>query len=419
LSVTLSPPRPTFLRDRLAGVEAILLPCRGTGLIALQVLIRRGTVDETPGEHGLASFTAGMLKRGTARRSSAQLAYDLESLGALTSHAVGADAAHALLRAAAADFPEALAILFECLREPAFDPAEIDKERQSVLAHLLRVEDEKFEFTYRRYVERLFAGHAYGHLPEGTAESVRAITAEACRVWHARAYRPENMLLAVAGDFEPDQLRGWLGRLLEDWPDGRGQGRCQQRALAPGPGADVSYEKELEQGFVVLGYRLPEATHPDRLPLRLACCALGEGFAGRLFSRLRDARSLAYAVGSGMSVYRLGGHMTLYIGTEPGRLEEARAGLVAEVEAIRREGISEEELERARQYVAGKFLMAHQSLADRAAFLAGWEDLGLGAEYDARYVEDLRRVGAEQVVEAARRWWVEPTIVTLRPAQPD
>lgn len=409
---------PALIRRKAGPLDLLLLPSRGSGLIAAQFYLRRGSADEGAGEIGLASFTAGMLKRGTRSRSSSRIAFDLEALGAFSSHGAGPDAAQSSIQCAASDFPAALEVLADCLRNPAFDPGELEIEREAVLAHLMRAEDEKFEFTYRHYLKRIFQGHGYGHSSEGEAEDVRAITPESCRRWHERAYRPQNLFFVAAGDFDPDEMTDRVASAIQGWaesavlPSPARYDKTFPSGAAPPP---LVLRKPLEQGFHIAGFRTPALTHPDYPALRLASAALGEGFAGRLFTHLRDERSLAYAVGSSLYAQRLCGHLMLYIGTQPQRLDEALEGLLAEARALAREPLAEDDLERARNYVVGKYLMAHQSLGARAGFLARWEDLGGGAEEDGRFVARLHQVDAAGILEAIRRWWTEPVIVTLQP----
>lgn len=403
-------------RRRIAGVDALLLPTPGAGLISFRLAVRRGSTDEKPGEHGLGSFTASMLSRGTERRSSQQIAFELEELGAIGGHGGGTDTCQSSLKSAVEDFPAAAEIFFDCLRNPSFDENELEIQRESLLSYLKRVKDEKFQYTFRHYIRRIFAGHSYGHNLEGEETDVRAVTAQACRGWHQRTYHPDNMLIVAAGDFEPDALAATLEPYFEDWPtSGPTEARYEKEEGEDEPTGMEELTQKLEQGFIVMGYRTPSISHPDYFALRLACAALGEGFTGRLFTHLRDERSLAYAVGSSLASYRLRGHMMLYIGTQPERLDEAYAGLLDEAEAMKREELSEADLNRARNYVAGKYLMGHQSLDSRTAFIARWVDAGLGPEFDAEYLDRLEQVTAKDVLEAARKWWTEPTSVMLRP----
>lgn len=407
--------KPKLFRTKVGELEVLLAPSAASGLIAAQVYVKRGSVDEAADDIGVTSFTAGMLKRGTTTRSSEQIAFQLESLGAMTSHGASLDTCQSSIRSAAPDFPEALKIFFDAIKNPAFDERELEIERMAVLAHLKRTEDEKFEYTYRNYIKRRFEGHGYGHFPEGEEADVRAITADKCRARHAKVYRPENMLFVAAGDFDPEAFVKVLEPHMGGWPEGKDDPRCDVLPMGSGKPGLHELRKELEQGFIVMGYHTPEMTHADHHALRIASAALGEGFAGRLFTHLRDERSLAYAVGCGLRTHRLGGHLMLYIGTQPERLEEAREGLIDETEVLRRDRLKDHELARALNYVAGKYVMDHQSLASRISYYARWEDLGLGAEYDTQYVADLRKVTSDQVLEAARRWWKEPSIVVLRP----
>jgi zinc protease len=172
---------------------------------------------------------------------------------------------------------------------------------------------------------------------------------------------------------------------------------------------------DLQQGFVVAGFRTPPMTHADFPALRLASAALGEGFAGRIFTNLRDRRGLAYACGASLHHHRLAGHQTLYIGTKPETIDAAREGLLEEAAWIRENTLTPADMERAREYVIGKFVMGLQSHAQRAGRLAGWEDLVGQAEAAERWPDQLRAVTADDVRAAAARWWTDPTVAVLRP----
>lgn len=401
---------------KIGGMDVLLAPRPGSGLAAASAMIRRGSADERPGEHGLTSFTTAMLMRGTAKRSSEQMAFDLESIGALAGDDSGMDRCGLSMQSAATEAPLALEILFEALREPAFDETEHEIHRQEVLAHLRMVEDEKFGYTYRNYLKVMFAGHGYGHPSEGEVADVMAITPDACRAWHARAVRPESILFVAAGDFTLEDWVPMLEKLSAGWaPAGEALPRVETQPPSRLTTNIELTKPELHQGFVVGGFHTPTVNHEDYPALRLASAALGEGFGGRIFTILRDQKSLAYALGSSLHPYRLGGHQILYIGTKPTTIEEAHAGLLEEADYLKRVLLNEEELNRAREYVIGKFLMGHQSLGQRVGNMGWWEDTAGDAALDATWTDRLRAVTAEQIQAAAQRWWVEPTMAILRP----
>lgn len=405
-----------FERHKIAGMDVLLAPRPGSGLAAASAIIRRGSADERAGEHGVASFTNAMLMRGTIRRSSQQMAFDLESIGALAGEEDGMDTCALSVRASAAEAPHALEILFEALREPAFLPAEHEIHRQDVLAHLRMVEDDKFGFTFRNYLKTMFAGHGYGYPSEGEAADVNAITPDDCRRWHGEVFRPESILFVAVGDFAAADWAALLARLTEGWSPAAPLRPRVQTPPPPEHAPELMLTKpDLHQGFIVGGFRTPSVTHPDYPALRLGSAALGEGFSGRIFTNLRDRKSLAYALGASLYSYRLGGQQILYIGTKPETIDEARAGLLEEADYLKQNLLTGEELSRAREYVIGKYLMSHQSLGQRAGGMAWWEDAAGDAALDAAWPDRLRQVTAAQVLEAARKWWVNPTMAVLQP----
>jgi zinc protease len=405
-----------FQRLNVGGMEALFAPRPGSGLVAVNLLIRRGSVDESPAEHGRAAFTVAMLMRGTRRRSSRQLAFDLESLGAIASESDGPDGCALSLRVPAPQAEAALAILFEALREPAFDPGEHEIQRNELLAHLRMIEDDKFGLTYRRYLKAMFAGHGYGHPTEGELDDAQAISPDECRRWHEQTARSEACLLTAVGDFKPDRWLNTLTGLTDGWQTGQTlRSRLMDPPAAPRQSLVELTRPDLQQGFIVGGFRVPTLLHEDYPALRLASAALGEGFAGRIFTRLRDERSLAYACGAMLRPSRLAAHQVLYIGTKPETIDEARDGLLAEARWICENLLTDADLDRARQYVIGKYLMGLQSHGQRAGKLVSWEDLAGDAVLAAAYPDRLRAVTAARVRDAAARWWTQPTLAILRP----
>jgi zinc protease len=145
---------------------------------------------------------------------------------------------------------------------------------------------------------------------------------------------------------------------------------------------------------------------------------LGEGMSSRVFQQLRDEQGLAYATGSSLVPHRDGGHIMGYIGTKPESLEQAREGMFQIFERIKSEPVEAEELQRARNYIVGKFLIDHQTNYKRAFYLGHYETLGMGIEMDEGLPLLIQAVTAEQVMEVAQRYIGEPTVVELVPGSP-
>jgi zinc protease len=405
-----------YERSRINGMPVLLVARPGLGLAAATVLIRRGSCDEPEDEHGLASFAVSMLMRGSLHRSSEQLAFDLESIGAISGESDGRDSCTLGIRSGAPEFFEGLEILFETLLEPAFEKQETEIHRQEIMADLRMQEDDKFHLTYREYQKRMFSGHGYSHPCEGLLNDVKSITPDNCRRWHRGTVLPQDLVFIAAGDFKFDELARHLESLTSSWNGGRESGARCDRIHHRGRSEEYVFSKpDLQQAIIVMGFKTPTIMDADYPALRLASAVLGEGFGGRIFSELRDKRSLAYALGASLNSYRLGGHQILYIGTKPESVDEARGGLFEQVDYILQHRIDEDSLNRAREFVLGRILMGLQSLSQRVGRLAWWEDMTGDASNVSGYMEKLKHVTPEQLQEAASRWWINPTVVILKP----
>ncbi len=403
-------------RSEINGMQVLLAERPGLGLATATLLIQRGSCDESNEEHGLASFTASMLMRGSKYRSSQKLAFDLESIGAICEEGSGIDSCSLETRSGASEFFQSMEIILEALWEPAFDEQEAEVLRHEIVAGLRIQEDDKFHVTYREYQKRMFRDHGYGHPCEGLIEDVESISAEKCRGWHRHAVQPENLLLIAAGDFESGALSGHIESMTSSWKENGGTRHRFRRAHRRGKPMEYAFSKpDLQQAIIVMGFMTPPVMDDDYPALRLGSAALGEGFGGRIFSELRDKRSLAYALGASLNSYRLSGHQFLYIGTKPESIDEALVGLTEQVDAIRQNRIDADSLNRAREFVLGRLLMGQASLSRRVGRLAWWEDMTGDAANAAEYMGKLRSVTAEAIQAAAARWWTNPIVVILKP----
>jgi zinc protease len=171
-----------------------------------------------------------------------------------------------------------------------------------------------------------------------------------------------------------------------------------------------------QQAHVLLGYLAPPVDAPDHVALKVANGALGGGMSSRLFRTLRDEEGLAYSVGSAYPTRRGASRVVLHIGTAPQNVAAAEAGLRREVERLAGEPVPEDELERAKAYLSGSFVLDRRTNGRQSFYLAFYEAMGVGAEYVMRYPSLLEAVEATDVLRVARRHLVEPAVVVVGPA---
>jgi predicted Zn-dependent peptidase len=168
---------------------------------------------------------------------------------------------------------------------------------------------------------------------------------------------------------------------------------------------------------VLVGFLAPPLTHADYAPMRVLAAVLGGGMSSRLFVELRDRRGLAYSTGV-LTTNRTGPSLFLpYLGTAPANADAAVAGVLAEVDRLRRDPVEERELARAKAWLLGNLAMDRRTSARHAWYLAVFELLGGGWDWPERYARAVEAVTVADLARVADRYLARPTVVVLRPAE--
>jgi zinc protease len=288
------------------------------------------------------------------------------------------------------------------LLEPAFDLAEIERERSDTLAAIERREDRLAQLAYLLFAETHFRHHPYRLATIGSARSVSHFDADLLRAHHARLIRGENMAIAIVGDVDPDSVATRFSARLAEIPNDGFETPCPPLEEAPGEIREAELRKDRAQAHLVIGFRGVTIADPDRFTLEVIVQLLA-GQGGRLFLELRDRRSLAYTVSASNTEGIAPGHFTVYIATAPEKLDEARAGMFEELEKLVQQPPSDEELERAKRYLIGNHAIGLQRNAAHAALISLNALYGLGPDADREFPEQIATVDKDAVLRVARR----------------
>jgi predicted Zn-dependent peptidase len=225
-----------------------------------------------------------------------------------------------------------------------------------------------------------------------------------------------RMVASVVGRVDLDAVAARLEDGLAALPAARPVPAAAPPAPAAGESA-VSRRRDVKTAWLVIGYPAPSGGHPDAAPLAVYASVLGGSMDSRLFTELRDKRGLAYELGALYAGYVGPAFLAAYIGTRAERAEEARAGLKQEVERLRDLGPTPEEVARARNYLRGSQLMAHERNANQASTYGIYELFGLGYDYADRFLAALDAVTPERVREVAVKWLDRPSEAMVLPAE--
>jgi len=401
-------------RHRLSGGIVVLArPLTTNDIVAVRAFAPMGTLYESDAEAGVSHLMQNALVRGTERRSAHELQEALAELGADLDSGSGRHLGSVSLQATTATWERALELFLEVLTVPAFPEQEVATEVELALGAIDAREDQPLARATDLFREQMFADHPLHKPVLGYRETVRALDRDSVVAAARRFYRPSPPVLAVAGRFDPERLVDRLERAFGEAP-------IQPSPEPPGPahprGGSSRLELDREAAYLVHGFPAPDARHGDYPAARVLEAILGGSMSSRLFIELREKRSLAYQVSSYYDDQPGGGHVAAYIVTDPGRVDEAAVGLEREFRRFVDEPVSADELDAARRYLRGTYLIAAETNMAQAGRLARYEVDGLGHDYGDRWLAAIEEVTADDVRALARRCFtVEPTRARVVP----
>ncbi len=408
--------KPALVRLPLSnGSELWVKERHGVPLVSIGAFFRGGFRDEGRGNAGLTTLMTRCLMKGTRKRDFVAFAESLESLAAHLDPVLEEDYWGLSLDCLSSKFEESFSLMSEALLEPLFDEKEVAKERNLQLAAIRRLKDDPAEYGFLQSALLTYAGTPYGHEPMGTEERVAAYRAKDVRRWFSNGAGTRNMTWIAVGDVDPDELKKLIERVFARMKEGR-PASIRHVASVPLEPAEQVETLDRKQATVLLGYQAPRFDDREYFVFRVLNAALN-GMGARLFSELRDKRSLAYSVYAAHDALAGAGIYRAYIGCAPEKIAEARKGLQEVLVSLADSPLSEEELKRSKSYITGLYQVGLQSNRAQMASYARYQLSGPGAALVDEYPARIAAVSARDVQDAALRYFKKgiPTWVILKP----
>jgi predicted Zn-dependent peptidase len=381
-----------------SGVRVVTEAVPSVRSVALGLWVRTGSRNETSNQAGVSHFLEHMLFKGTKRYSAIEISERFDGLGAAVNAATGKETTHLHARFLDEHTAEVFDLLAEMLLGPTYP--EVDSEREVVLEEIAMYEDEPQDRVHDFLADAVFGDHPLGRRVLGQAEVIASIPVPEIDAYHRARYTAPNVVVAAAGHLDHEQIVALAERLVEP-PDAGGDGAA---AILPDGTARVSFNaKDTEQYHICFG--APGITRADerRYALGVLDSILGGSTSSRLFREVREKRGLAYAVGSYNEQYTDTGLVATYVGTREDNVEQACTIIGSELERLRAEPVSDEELVRAKEHVKGRIVLSSESTAARMSRIAraALFDLPIYTldeileKVDAVEVEDLTELATE------------------------
>lgn len=339
--------------------------------VSFGLFLRSGSRHETAQQHGLTHFIEHALFKGTRKRSVAQIAAEGDSLGGYLDAFTGREIVGYSNCVLDEHLPRAFDLLADLVTAPAFDPAELEKERNVIVEEIKMVEDTPDDIIFDIFCENFYPQHPLGRTILGTEETLATFKDGAVESYYDQIYRPDNFVLAAAGNCEHEQIiemaRQYFGHLE---PRRTPLASSTPQSFAP---ITLRHKAELEQSHVVIGTPSVSLVSDKLYTANLLSVILGGGMSSRLFQSIREELSLAYSVLAGITPFKDCGYLTIYAGTSTDQIEETIEATMAELRRVKQEPIGEEELQLNKDQLKAVVRLNLESSSSRMSALAQQE----------------------------------------------
>jgi zinc protease len=386
------------------GIRLIVKENRSNPIVTLQASFLGGVRFEKESQNGINHLIAVMVTKGTERQSSLEIAKKVERMAGSLNGFSGYNSFGLTFTFLSHHFEDGFSLFAEVLQQPSFDAGELEKRRRLTLATIQQQEDDLDRMVFRLFRKALYEKHPYRMDTLGTLESVKNLTREDLKGYYSKMVVPENMVLTVVGDLETKQVVDATRKAFGDLKRG---------GFSPPPiplesplhsmRRSEDYQKK-EQAHFVLGFLGTTFRDKDHYALEVLDAALS-GQGGRLFYQLRDKESLAYALAFMASSNLDPGFIGVYMGTHPGKLDTAIQGVLRELRRVKEEGLTEDEVERAKRYLIGNFEIGLQTNGAQANHMSLDELYGMGFDHYQKYPQEIQKVSKEEVHRVAQKYF--------------
>jgi len=386
------------------GLEIDTIVANQLPVVYATLVVRSGRESDPPGLPGLSSLVAQMLKEGTAKRTSAELAEEIDFLGADLWTSSDEENTYVGVRALAEQFDVVMGILAEVAGKPAFTNEELDKLKRRELDRLALSEREPGYIARRTFYRELYGQHPYATV-DTTPQAVKRVRRQDLIRWHRERFVGKNSFLVVAGDVDPAQVVEAARQTFGTWRAGK---RAAPSYRTPPLRTDrkilVVDRPGSVQSVIYIGNLAIARANREWIPLMVANQVLGGSAASRLFMDLREKRSLTYGAYSTVGERVEVGPFIAYASVRTEVTNEAVGAFFAQLERINREPAEPEELVNAKRYLSDSFPLKVDTPGKLADLVVELRTFGLPDDYWDQYRRRIRQTSSSEAQYVARSY---------------
>src|SRR5579885_905577 len=384
------------------GLRLLVTPMPGMRSASAAFFFSIGSRYEPDPLSVVSHFIEHMLVKGSKSYPTARLISEaIEGVGGVFNGSTGKEITAYTARVPAECLPVVIKTLADMIRNPLFDPAEIEKERGVIIEELRATQDDPQEWVNLLVDEVMWPNLPLGRDDAGTVETVSRLQRHQMLDYLNTCYRPESLVISIAGNVDEQQTVELIGDLFNDWEAGA---MPEWKESLPPPDAPPvrMIKKATEQTNICLPTLGAAPATPDYYAVLLINALLGDGMSSRLFQSLREEQGLAYDIGSYFNSYHETGNFVVSAGIDPAHTEKTIVAMISELERLCKEPVPADELERTRAYVRGGVLLGLEGTHQVASWLGSQECLNKRVRDVEEVIQSINAVTAQDIQRVAQ-----------------
>jgi zinc protease len=396
------------MKDRKAtldnGLRVIMVEHHELPIVAIEMLVKAGSVHESRDKPGLAHIVTQLLREGTRTKDSLEISESIDFIGGSLSVDCEYDSSSVTTTALVKHFDTILDLLSEVVRFPTFKAKEIELHRDKAITAILREKDNKASIAVRHFSEMLYGEHPYANFPIGTTKGLKAISRDEIIQFHKTHYLPNNSILTVVGDIDYEKTLDCVKKAFGDWK----RGAVSKPTLPAVPKIDgykirIVNKPDLTQTEIRLGHMGIARNDPDYFALMLLNHIFGRGPASRLYTKVRSEKGLTYGANSGFAARKLQGPFYIRTYSKNETAIETLLLVLDELKKLKSGGVTKEELASAKSFYVGHYPLSMETAAQIASKILVQEFYGLPEDYMDKYLDSVMAVSMEDIEGAIKR----------------
>lgn len=392
------------------GVKAWLVEEHSIAFTALEIRFRGGSSLDRDGKRGEVNLMMALIEEGAGDLDAQAFAKSRDNLAASYSFDAGMDSVSISAKFLTENRDEAVALLREAILNPRFDQDAIDRVKGQIYSVIRSKQTDPSDIASATFYEQAFGVHPYGTSPDGTLQSVAALTRDDVIAAYRRALVRDRVYIGAVGDITEDELSQLVDDLFGDLAQ---SGPEMPEAISAGlTGGTTVVPFETPQSVVLFGHAGIARDDDDYIPAFIANEIFGGGADSRLMAEVREARGLTYGIGSYLASFDHGNLVAGQFSSANGSVAEAVQVVKDEWEKVARDGITPEELDKAKTYLTGAYALRFDGNAPIARILVGMQMVGLGPEYIAHRNDLVNAVTLDEINRVVRELY-DPNALTF------